>query len=342
MSKSFLVTAAAAAILGSAAALPSPPIALEEILKGGLDAVSNQGFAFEKVLPVQPGFQWDDAGGYCGSWATQRAALNVGAWFSQQQVRDHTSPGGGHDNEILSTNIVEAYNNLKLDFEAFDYKNTPRPQQKAYASWLKKQLIAGNSVAWMIMWSGQQYPIYGLKAPAGMYGHVEPVIGIQSNHPLNDTTVYDDDTVVHLTDAGTSTVHRKLSTLGGKLGNGGGAQCGWYSYCMCDWAFGWAVTGFADDTKGTVPASLQVQPFLREPDLRSGQKPEQLKGTLTASGLEPGSSYDVYRWGSSETAFTYNATFKKTSFKATDETYVYEDPDAFSSGSATYYRVVAQ
>ena len=27
-----------------------------------------------------------------------------------------------------------------------------------------------------------------LKPPAGMYGHVEPVIGIQSNHPLNDTT----------------------------------------------------------------------------------------------------------------------------------------------------------
>jgi hypothetical protein len=40
----------------------------------------------------------------------------------------------------------------------------------------------------MIMWSGQQYPIYDLKPPAGMYGHVEPVIGIQSNHPLNDTT----------------------------------------------------------------------------------------------------------------------------------------------------------
>jgi hypothetical protein len=337
--KSFLLTAA---LVGTAAALPSPPVSEEEILRGGLDAKSNGGFAYEKILPAQAGFQWDDAGGYCGSWATQRAALTKGAWISQQQVRDHTSPGGGHDNEILSTNIVEAYNNLKLSFEAFDYENTPRPQQKAYAGWLKQQLAAGHSVAWMIMWNGQQYPIYGLKAPAGMYGHVEPVIGIQSNHPLNDTTVYDDDTVVHLTDAGTSTVHRKLSTLGGKLGRGNGAQCGWYQYCMCDWAFGWAVTGFADGAKGAVPASLQVQPFLREPDLRSGQKPEQLTGTLTASGLTSGSSYDVYRWGSSATAFTYNATFKKASFKATAETYVYEDPDAFSSGSATYYRVVAQ
>ena len=39
--------------------------------------------------------------------------------------------------------------------------------------------MAGDTVAWMIMWSGQDYPIYKLTPPAGMYGHVEPVIGIQ-------------------------------------------------------------------------------------------------------------------------------------------------------------------
>ena len=111
---------------------------------------------------------------------------------------------------------------------------------------------------------------------------------------------------------------------------------------MCDWAFGWAVKGFVDNAEGAVPASLQVQPFLSEPDLRAGKKPEQLKGTLTASGLEAGASYDIYRWGSSDSAFTYNATFKRTSFKASADTYVYEDPGTFSSGSATYYRVVAQ
>ena len=282
--------------------------------------------------------------GYCGSWATQRAALTKGAWISQQQVRDHTSPGGGHDNEILSTNIEEAFDNLKIDYEAFDYKNTPRPQQAAYASWLKHQLVQGHAVTWMIMWSGQQYPIYGLKAPAGMYGHVEPVVGIQSNHPLNDTKVYDDDTVVHLTDAGTTFVHRTLSSLGGKLRSDGVASCGlFYRYCMCDWAFGWAVKGFKDTAgKGAVPASLQVQPFLSEPDLRAGRQPEQLQGTLTATGLAAGAAYDVYRWDSPDAAFTYNATFKKATFTANNGTdYVWEDPDSFSSGGTTYYRVVA-
>merc|ERR1719502_1542448 len=220
-------------LLSGAAALPT--LFNESTTCQG--SACNQSTAkYQRVLDVQPGFQWDDAGGYCGSWATQRAALTKGAWISQQQVRDHTSPGGGHDNEILSTNIEEAFKNLKIDYEAFDFKNTPRPQQAAYASWLKQQLVQGHAVTWMIMWSGQQYPIYGLKAPAGMYGHVEPVVGIQSNHPLNDTTVYDDDTVVHLTDAGTSTVHRKLSTLGGTLRSNGVASCGlFYRYCMCDW-----------------------------------------------------------------------------------------------------------
>merc|ERR1719230_1964899 len=124
---------------------------------------------YEWIADIQPGYQWNDAGGYCGSWAVQRATLGKGAWISQQQVRDHTSPGGGHDNEILSTNIEEALKNLKISFEGFDYLHEPLPQQDAYAKWLKKQLVAGNAVAWMILWSGQSYPIYGLKPPAGMY-----------------------------------------------------------------------------------------------------------------------------------------------------------------------------
>jgi len=48
--------------------------------------------------------------------------LSKGAWISQQQVRDHTSPCGGNDNEILSCNIDEAWTNLKLDYDGFDFE----------------------------------------------------------------------------------------------------------------------------------------------------------------------------------------------------------------------------
>ena len=300
---------------------------------------------YERILDVQPGFQWDDAGGYCGSWATQRATLAKGAWISQQQVRAHTSPCGGHDNEILSCNIDEALKNLKIDYEGFDYKTTPLPQTKKYFQWLKGHLVSGHAVAWMIMWSGQKYPIYNLTPPAGMYGHVEPVIGIQSHHPLNDTEVYDDDTVVHYTDGGTNTVYRKISTLPGKwAGPGKPGECGLYRYCIGNpYGFGWAIKGFTPDDKQDVamPALLRINPWQREPDTRRGEKPEALQGTLTVTGLSTGSHYEIYRWDSVQPAFEdYSEQYRRTSFTATKDTYVYADEKSFLSNGTTYYRAV--
>ena len=105
--------------------------------------------------------------------------------------------------------------------------------------------------------------------PAGMYGHVEPVIGIQSNHPLNDTTFYDDDVAVHFTDAGVSKVYRTISTLPCKwAGVNEKADCGDYSYRVGNpYGFRWAVRGFANDEKPYVPTSLHVQPWMSEPDM---------------------------------------------------------------------------
>lgn len=305
---------------------------------------------YERIMDVQPGYQWDDAGGYCGSWATQRTTLAKGAWISQKQVRAHTSPCGGHDNEILSCNIEEALKNLKIDFEGFDYKNTPLPQTQAYYKWLKAQLVAGNAVAWMIMWNGQEYPIYDLTPPAGMYGHVEPVIGIQSNHPLNDTEVYDDDVVLHYTDAGINTVSRPISTLAGKwAGPGKKAECGGglfnhYSYCIGNpYGFGWAMKGFTPDAKqsSAMPAYLHINPWNSEPDTRSGVKPTDLTGTLTVTGLTVGINYAIYRWDTVADAFSdYSDQYKRTAFVATNSSYTYNDEKTFPSDGTTYYRAV--
>lgn len=299
---------------------------------------------YERIAHSEPGVQWMDAGGYCGSWATQRALLSIGAWVSQQQVRDHTENCGGHDSEILSCNIAEAWTNLKIDFDGFDYKNTPVPQTNAYFQWLKSHLAVGHVVAWMLMWSHQKYPIYGLKPPEGMYGHVEPVIGIQSNHPLNDTTVYDDDVVVHYNDDGTQAIHRVISTLPCKwAGVGKRANCGMHSYGLgFPYGFGWAVKGFVDSSSAdAVKAYLQIKPWKSEPDTRSGYPAEALQGTLTAIGLSTGAAYSVYRWDNVTTAFTYASQYQKACFKATADTYEYVDDQSFQSDSATYYRVIA-
>ena len=154
-----------------AAALPPPIFTENDVCEGGL--CEKPDMKYERFVDIQPGSQWGDAGGYCGSWSSQRAFLGIGAWVSQQQVRDHTThcnttlPNGGHDSEVMSCNIDEAWKSLRIDYNSFDYTNTPLPQTAAYAKWLKKQLVSGFVVAWMIMWKGQSYPIYNLTAPSG-------------------------------------------------------------------------------------------------------------------------------------------------------------------------------
>lgn len=101
--------------------------------------------AYPTILNAQPGAQWMDHGGYCGSWLIQRIAMTKAAYNSQQQVCLHAFPGGGNDEEILATNIDEASCNLELKLDRFDYNNLqkyPMPQANAYRTCMKQKLAA--------------------------------------------------------------------------------------------------------------------------------------------------------------------------------------------------------
>jgi hypothetical protein len=337
------------------AALPQNPEILDLIqqsLSGNELPCTTEGCVkpnkkYELISKSQPGTQWMDHGGYCGSWAIQRNALAHGAWISQQQVRDHTHNAGGNDEEILAGNIDDALKNLKLKASGWDWKNSPAPQntKTGYFKWLKKQLTAGNTVVWFIMWDGERYPIYNLKSPDGVYGHVEPVIGIQSDHPLTDETVYDDDVVVHYNDAGTTVYYKTFESLpgnwSGQAGTPGKCQnrADIHRQCIGPYSFGWAIEGFLDEKEG-LRASLNIQPWKSEPDTRTGSSPNKMTGTLTVEGLTKGTKYDIYRWDSTKEAFTYTDEYKTSTFTAGRDTFVFKDPKTFSSDSATYYRCV--
>eukprot|EP01065_Artemidia_motanka_P050686 TRINITY_DN8726_c0_g1_i1.p2 TRINITY_DN8726_c0_g1~~TRINITY_DN8726_c0_g1_i1.p2 ORF type:complete len:338 (+),score=134.23 TRINITY_DN8726_c0_g1_i1:61-1074(+) len=332
--------AAVAAFCGAAAALPG--------VKVPADYASSWCTAPECKPPqasnswvanVKPRIQWDDAGGYCGSMAIQNVALIKGAWISQQQVRDHTSPGGGHDNEILATNIEEALRNLKLTFEGFDYKHLPTPQADAYRTWIKRQLVAGNGIAWMIMLKGGQYPVYpGL--PYGFYSHVEPVLGIMSNRSFDDTKFYDDDVVVHGTDASLNRYYRTMKSLPDNLDfSGNCAHPDYLGYpCIYEkYGFGWAITGL-NDTRKAEKLSLDVDKQ-EEPDTRAGRSPGVLHGTVSISDLAAGQKYVIHRWDSTADAFDYSKS-TQTPFTAAGTTHTWEDPKGIMSNTATYYRCV--
>lgn len=325
------------------AALPELDV-LEQIKKTHyMNAVEKPDMKYEMIAKSQPGQQFNDHGGYCGSWSIGRAMLAKGAWISQQQVRDHTSPAPGappsHDNEILSSNIDEALANLKIKAEGFDYRTMPLPQQEAYFKWLKKQLAAGHPVVWMIMWSSSIYPAYDMKVPEGVHGHIEPVVGIQSNHPLTDDVVYADDIVVHYDDNSYSTIYKPISELSGNWSEGSRSHCSGGWYCIGPYSYGWAMHGFLDEQEA-LPLSLSIDPWHSEPNTRAGEAPIALIGTLTATDLIVGSQYHIYRWDTVAEAFTYSDKYKITTFTSLGDSFVYQDPQTFPSNSTIYYRCV--
>ena len=87
-------------------------------------------------------------------------------------------------------------------------------------------------------------------------------------------------------------------------------------------------------------ASLRVAPFLSEPDTRSGEAPESLRGTVTATGLTPGAAYDVYRWDDVENVGTFDDAHKSATFTASKDAHVYVDDKSIPSDGTTYYKVV--
>ena len=66
--------------------------------------------------------------------------------------------------------------------------------------------------------------------------HVEPMLGIWSNHSLDDLTVYDDDVILHFSDQDTEPYYRPMSTLQddlGMMGNCKNAGSGFGKNEMC-------------------------------------------------------------------------------------------------------------
>lgn len=144
--------------------------------------------------------------------------------------------------------------NLGLNYEAFDYQNTPLPQSYSYISWLKSQLARGRGVVWFIMCAGDRHDSYGIQNAT--YDHIESVFGLWSNHTLSDPQVYPDDILVHTSGYapdGTKNLgyFRRFDSLidtTAMNGNCSAAQTPWkmnemYPCVELNHSFGYALTG---------------------------------------------------------------------------------------------------
>jgi hypothetical protein len=305
---------------------------------------------YTKVLDLQPRQQWNIDGGFCGAMSIQQAALGVGAWISQDLVRKANTHGEGHGSpdkgyEVLPSNVLETVTNLKLNGEEWDHSQ-PKPQAAAFKAFLKRNLVKGHPIVWFPICKGDSHDPYKDDIPdGGAYDHVEPMWGIGSNHPLDDETVYDDDWILHGSDQDLEPYYRLMNSLEDDLsmqGNCKDAQAGFgknemYPCFYEQVTYGVAVKGLKKS--GNLPVVLNVD-RQDEPNVRYYQKAAELHGTVTVSGLTNGQSYVLYRYGSTDSLPAGGAVDgyeHKTPFTASGESWTFEDPDTFSSHSATYY-----
>ena len=315
------------------------------------------------IVGPKPGQQWNENGGFCGAWSVQQCALAHGAWISQDLVRKanagspppHTMHGDADEGyEVMPSNVAFTARALKLAYDEWDY-TSPTPQAPAYKRWLKRQLARGAPVAWFPLCKGDGHECYAGSCPnGGACDHVEPVFGLYSNRSLDELEAYDDDVIVHASDQDFLPYYRAMRTLEDTVamdGNCAAAQAGFgknemYPCIDADVTYGLAVTGLAvDDGAGELARVALEIDAAEEPDVREGEKPLALRGTLTVTGLTPGAEYALYRYNGTA-ALPAAAPFDlgaevATRFTPTLATWRYVDPEPLMSNTAVYYLAVA-
>merc|ERR1712070_256393 len=141
------------------------------------------------------------------------------------------------------------------------------------------------------------------------------MIGIGSKHELSDSTVYDDDWLLHFSAQDLMPYYRTFSSLEDGLhmtGNCKNAGTGFpdreaYPCFYEQVAYGLATKGLAVKVP-TLPVSIDVD-RQTEPNVRSSERPADLHATVTVRGLSPGQSYVLYRYTGTNSFLSNGATY---------------------------------
>ena len=316
-------------------------------------------------LPIPGRHQWPDRDGYCGSNSIQMNMLYHGAWISQKIVRLAVDLGnctaGGVGDEILHNNIECALTQLKVRYDSWKYKTEPRPQYKNYLIWVKQHLAQYHPVVMFIFCKGDSHGSHGGEKGYGYYDHIEPIIGITSNHSLevgsSDLSIYyPDDQLIHHSDWDQKYYIRPFATmydtppLDGNCAHvmpiGGGPNEAYP--CIPEQVdYGYALLGRIDPLQVLLPVHVQVNTW-KEPDIDEGEKPILIYATITMELLVKNKKYLLLRYDDIQNIPTDSSfsTDDKYDFKHEfvydddgndDGTKIWKDPNGIQSDTSANY-----
>ena len=231
--------------------------------------------------------------------------------------------------------------------------------------WLKGHLAKSEPCIWFIYCKGDGgskhvHGPHGSEKGYGFYDHIEPVIGIASNHSLAPGSsevgqYYADDVIAHHSDWDQKTYLRTFESIpdGPKMdGNcahvfpmGGGPNEA--HPCIPEQVdYGYALLGRKDPLNVTQGRVRLTVDSWKEPDVVEGFKPDLMTGTVHATGLTPGAKYALLRYDGYEQA-PADSRFKGSNYThaepfVADATgaYVWTDTTKISSDKSVYYYVL--
>lgn len=307
-SRAIYVSVACSLLAGCAGGSRSavPPPAAQPLANG-----ARQTTRYVASNDIPPRLQWMANHGYCGEVGLISAGLYYGQYASQYDARALASPGVPQNEArsqlLLGGNDQRAARAMHLN--AVEWDTASERSTDDFLSWAKGNVVTGYPVVIGIYMN--MYRFYGNTNPkaGAIYDHIVPVTGVASSHPLSDKG-YDASDTITFSDSGVwSAAHQRPYLFTYAFGafqrdrEQANAKNG-PIYSLDDRAknFGVAVTGVVDNDHETLPVRVQTNVDYERPAMRQGetQRPASmpLVLTVTVSNLQPGQSYNLYRYDS--------------------------------------------
>eukprot|EP01040_Poterioochromonas_malhamensis_P005653 gene5653-6075_t len=296
-------------------------------------------YEYQNNFPVR--YQWGENMGYCGEVSLITAGLNLGGQYLSQYDSRIAACGSKQQSKcemLIGVNDQTAATAMHL--QSVEWGTVKERSTQDFLLWVKQNTLKGYAVIIGVFMN--YYEFYNVAVPSAGdadYDHIVPVLGIRSNHPLNDTTTYYDDDEIIFSDNGLYGLasnapyvfsytfkqfqksRENANTKNGDI----------YSLPNTASNYGLYITGIADKNSETLPIRIDTNLNYEKPEIVDGSntRPNSMGLTLTAtvSGLTINSNYNCYRYTSLESIpeSNFNSNASKASqiysFKATATNY---------------------